>query len=56
MRLIPVFPFFAVNLLMGLTTLKTKTFYRVRQLSMLLGTLVYLKVGTRGLCRLTKAY
>jgi pyruvate/2-oxoglutarate dehydrogenase complex dihydrolipoamide dehydrogenase (E3) component/uncharacterized membrane protein YdjX (TVP38/TMEM64 family) len=46
LRLIPVFPFFAVNLLMGLTKMKTITYYWVSQLGMLLGTLVYVNVGT----------
>jgi pyruvate/2-oxoglutarate dehydrogenase complex dihydrolipoamide dehydrogenase (E3) component/uncharacterized membrane protein YdjX (TVP38/TMEM64 family) len=46
LRLIPVFPFFAVNLLMGLTKMKTLTYYWVSQLGMLLGTLVYVNVGT----------
>jgi pyruvate/2-oxoglutarate dehydrogenase complex dihydrolipoamide dehydrogenase (E3) component/uncharacterized membrane protein YdjX (TVP38/TMEM64 family) len=46
LRLIPVFPFFAVNLLMGLTKMKTFTYYWVSQLGMLLGTLVYVNVGT----------
>ena len=47
LRLIPILPFFAVNLLMGLTQLKTKTFYWVSQLGMLLGTAVYVNVGTQ---------
>jgi pyruvate/2-oxoglutarate dehydrogenase complex dihydrolipoamide dehydrogenase (E3) component/uncharacterized membrane protein YdjX (TVP38/TMEM64 family) len=46
LRLVPVFPFFAVNLLMGLTKMKTLTFYWVSQVGMLLGTLVYVNVGT----------
>jgi pyruvate/2-oxoglutarate dehydrogenase complex dihydrolipoamide dehydrogenase (E3) component/uncharacterized membrane protein YdjX (TVP38/TMEM64 family) len=46
LRLIPVFPFFAVNLLMGLTKMKTLTYYWVSQLGMLLGTIVYVNVGT----------
>ncbi len=47
LRLVPVFPFFAVNLLMGLTRIKTKTFYWASQLGMLAGTLVYVNVGTQ---------
>lgn len=47
LRLVPVFPFFIVNLLMGLTKLKTKTFYWVSQVGMLLGTIVYVNVGTQ---------
>jgi pyruvate/2-oxoglutarate dehydrogenase complex dihydrolipoamide dehydrogenase (E3) component/uncharacterized membrane protein YdjX (TVP38/TMEM64 family) len=46
LRLIPVFPFFAVNLLMGLTKMKTFTYYWVSQVGMLLGTVVYVNVGT----------
>lgn len=46
-RLVPVFPFFLVNLLMGLTRLKTATFYIVSQLGMLLGTAVYVNAGTQ---------
>ncbi|WP_218353597.1 FAD-dependent oxidoreductase [Alteromonas lipotrueiana] len=47
LRLVPVFPFFAINLLMGLTSLKTRTFYWVSQLGMLAGTLVYVNAGTQ---------
>ena len=47
LRLVPVFPFFAVNLLMGLTRIKTKTFYWASQIGMLAGTLVYVNVGTQ---------
>ena len=47
LRLVPVFPFFAVNLLMGLTAMKTATFYWVSQLGMLAGTLVYVNAGTQ---------
>ena len=47
LRLIPLFPFFAVNLLMGLTHLKTRTFYWVSQLGMLAGTAVYVNAGTQ---------
>ena len=36
-----------INLLMGLTTLKTRTFYWVSQLGMLAGTLVYVNAGTQ---------
>ncbi len=46
LRLIPVFPFFAVNLLMGLTKMKAFTYYWVSQLGMLLGTIVYVNLGT----------
>ena len=47
LRLVPLFPFFVINLLMGLTTLKTTTFYWVSQLGMLAGTLVYVNAGTQ---------
>lgn len=47
LRLVPLFPFFMINLLMGLTTLKTRTFYGVSQLGMLAGTLVYVNAGTQ---------
>ncbi|MGF1692918.1 dihydrolipoyl dehydrogenase [Photobacterium kagoshimensis] len=47
LRLIPVFPFFLVNLLMGLTPLSTKLFYLVSQVGMLAGTAVYINAGTQ---------
>ncbi len=47
LRLIPVVPFFVINLLMGLTTLRTFTFYWVSQLGMLIGTAVYVNAGTQ---------
>jgi uncharacterized membrane protein YdjX (TVP38/TMEM64 family) len=47
LRLVPLFPFFMINLLMGLTTLKTRTFYGVSQIGMLAGTLVYVNAGTQ---------
>ncbi len=47
LRLVPVFPFFLINLLMGLTPLRTATFYWVSQLGMLAGTLVYVNAGTQ---------
>ncbi|WP_025673682.1 dihydrolipoyl dehydrogenase [Salinivibrio socompensis] len=47
LRLIPVFPFFLINLVMGLTPLKTRTFYWVSQLGMLPGTAVYVNAGTQ---------
>jgi len=45
LRLIPIFPFFMINLLMGLTKMPIKTFYWVSQLGMLPGTLVYANAG-----------
>jgi pyruvate/2-oxoglutarate dehydrogenase complex dihydrolipoamide dehydrogenase (E3) component/uncharacterized membrane protein YdjX (TVP38/TMEM64 family) len=47
LRLVPVFPFFAVNLLMGLTPIRTWTYYWVSQTGMLLGTVVYVNAGTQ---------
>lgn len=47
LRLVPVFPFFVVNLVMGLTPLRTRTFYWVSQLGMLAGTVVYVNAGTQ---------
>lgn len=44
-RLIPIFPFFIINLLMGLTTMPLKTFFWVSQLGMLPGTLVFVNAG-----------
>jgi len=46
-RLVPVFPFFLVNLVMGLTRLKTGLFYIVSQIGMLAGTLVFVNAGTQ---------
>ncbi|MCC9608541.1 TVP38/TMEM64 family protein [Blastopirellula sp. JC732] len=45
LRLIPVFPFFLVNLLMGLTPIRLWTFWWVSQLGMLAGTIVYVAAG-----------
>lgn len=47
LRLVPVFPFFLVNLLMGLTTIPVRTFYGVSQIGMLAGTAVYVNAGTQ---------
>jgi pyruvate/2-oxoglutarate dehydrogenase complex dihydrolipoamide dehydrogenase (E3) component/uncharacterized membrane protein YdjX (TVP38/TMEM64 family) len=47
LRLVPLFPFFVINLLMGLTPIRTRTFYWVSQLGMLAGTVVYVNAGTR---------
>ena len=47
LRLIPVVPFFLINLLMGLTRMKALTFYWVSQLGMLAGTAVYVNAGTQ---------
>lgn len=45
LRLIPAVPFFVINLVMGLTTIRTRTFWWVSQLGMLPGTIVYINVG-----------
>lgn len=47
LRLVPVFPFFIINLVMGLTPIKTRQFYLVSQIGMLPGTLVYVNAGTQ---------
>ena len=47
LRLVPVFPFFLINLLMGLTQLKARTFYWASQVGMLPGTVVYVLAGTQ---------
>jgi pyruvate/2-oxoglutarate dehydrogenase complex dihydrolipoamide dehydrogenase (E3) component/uncharacterized membrane protein YdjX (TVP38/TMEM64 family) len=47
LRLIPAFPFFLVNLAMGLTAMRLLTFYIVSQIGMLPGTLVYVLAGTQ---------
>ena len=45
LRLIPVFPFFIINLAMGLTRIKISTYYWVSQLGMLPATIVYVNAG-----------
>jgi uncharacterized membrane protein YdjX (TVP38/TMEM64 family) len=47
LRLVPLFPFFVINLLMGLTRFRTITFMWVSQIGMLLGTIVYVNAGTQ---------
>lgn len=47
LRLVPLFPFFIVNLLMGLTTIPIRTFYWVSQVGMFAGTIVYVNAGTQ---------
>lgn len=46
LRLVPVFPFFMINLVMGLLPIRTWTFYWVSQMGMLAGTAVYVFAGT----------
>ena len=47
LRLVPAFPFFAINLLMGLTPIRTATYFWVSQAGMLAGTVVYVYAGTK---------
>ncbi len=47
LRLVPIFPFFLINILMGLTPIKTFTYYWVSQLGMLAGTVVFVNAGTQ---------
>ena len=47
MRLIPAFPFFLINLAMGLTKMRLATFYGVSQIGMLPGTFVFVNAGTQ---------
>ena len=47
LRLVPAFPFFVINLVMGLTPMRTRTFYWVSQIGMLPGTIVYVNAGTQ---------
>jgi uncharacterized membrane protein YdjX (TVP38/TMEM64 family) len=47
LRLIPIFPFFVINLVMGLTPLKTQQFFFVSQIGMLAGTIVYVNAGSQ---------
>jgi pyruvate/2-oxoglutarate dehydrogenase complex dihydrolipoamide dehydrogenase (E3) component/uncharacterized membrane protein YdjX (TVP38/TMEM64 family) len=47
LRLIPVVPFFVINLVMGLTKMKARTFYWVSQIGMFAGTIVYVNAGTQ---------
>ena len=47
LRLVPLFPFFVINLVMGLTPIRTWTFAWVSQVGMLAGTLVFVNAGTQ---------
>src|SRR5712691_1241053 len=47
LRLVPAVPFVLVNLLMGLTPIRTRTFYWVSQIGMLPATIVYVNAGTQ---------
>jgi len=45
LRLVPIFPFFVINLVMGLTRMRLSTFFWVSQIGMLAGTMVYVNAG-----------
>jgi len=47
LRLVPIFPFFVINLVMGLTTMPLRTYYWVSQLGMLPATMVYVNAGSQ---------
>jgi len=47
LRLVPIFPFFLINILMGLTPVRTFTFYWISQVGMFAGTVVYINAGTQ---------
>lgn len=47
LRLVPIFPFFVINLVMGLTPISVPKFFIVSQIGMLLGTAVYVNAGTQ---------
>ncbi|MFT0548724.1 FAD-dependent oxidoreductase [Allopusillimonas ginsengisoli] len=58
LRLLPVFPFFVINLVMGLTNLPARTYYWVSQLGMLPATILYVNAGTQlaGIQSLSEVY
>lgn len=47
LRLTPILPFFIINLLMGITSIRVLTFYSVSQAGMLAATIVYVNAGTQ---------
>ncbi len=47
LRLVPLFPFFVINLVMGLTPIPVATYYWVSQIGMLAGTAVFVNAGTQ---------
>jgi len=47
LRLIPIFPFFIINLVMGVTPIRTLQFFLVSQIGMLPGTIVYVNAGSQ---------
>jgi len=54
LRLVPIFPFWAINILMALTRMRVLQFYLISQLGMFAGTLVYVNAGTE-LARIEQA-
>ena len=46
LRLVPIFPFFMINIIMGLTSMRTIVFFLISQVGMLPGTIVYVNAGT----------
>ena len=47
LRMVPLFPFFVINLVMGLTPMRLRTYFIVSQIGMLPGTIVYVNAGTQ---------
>ena len=47
LRLSPIFPFFIINLIFGLTKMKATTFYIISQIGMLIGTIVFVNAGVQ---------
>jgi len=47
LRLVPAFPFFVINLVMGLSSIRLWTYYWVSQIGMFAGTMVYVNAGTQ---------
>jgi len=47
LRLSPIFPFFIINLVFGLTKMKTMTFYMISQIGMLIGTVIFVNAGVQ---------
>ncbi len=47
LRMVPLFPFFVINLVMGLTPMRLRTYFVVSQIGMLPGTIVYVNAGTQ---------
>ena len=47
LRLVPIFPFFLINLAMGLTRVKLSSFFFISQIGMLPGTIIYVNAGSK---------